>query len=60
MPLSIPARSLLGYIDSQPNRTSSQTYRRNACPDWETLLLYAADMPVRDISIQPSLIVPAS
>jgi predicted metalloprotease with PDZ domain len=27
--------------------------------DWETLMLYPANMPVRDIPIQPSLIVPA-
>ncbi len=27
--------------------------------DWETLLLYPANTPVRDIPIQPSLIVPA-
>jgi len=27
--------------------------------DWETLMVYPANMPVRDIPIQPSLIVPA-
>ena len=33
--------------------------QKTAVLDWETLLLYPANTPVRDISIQPSLIVPA-
>ena len=33
--------------------------QKMALLDWETLMLYPADTPVRDISIQPSLIVPA-
>ena len=33
--------------------------QKTAVLDWETLLLYPANMPVRDIPIQPSVIVPA-
>jgi len=33
--------------------------RKTAVLDWENLLLYPANMPVRDISIEPSVIVPA-
>jgi predicted metalloprotease with PDZ domain len=33
--------------------------QKSAVLDWETLLLYPADTPVREIAIQPSLIVPA-
>jgi predicted metalloprotease with PDZ domain len=33
--------------------------QKTAVLDWEDLLLYPANTPVRDISIQPSLIVPA-
>jgi predicted metalloprotease with PDZ domain len=33
--------------------------QKMAVLDWETLLLYPANTPVRDIPIQPSLIVPA-
>jgi len=33
--------------------------QKTAVLDWENLLLYPADTPVRDIPIQPSVIVPA-
>ncbi len=33
---------------------------KTAMLDWETLLLYPANAPVRDIPIQPSVIVPAA
>ena len=33
--------------------------RKLALLDWESLMLYPANTPVRDIAIQPSLIVPA-
>jgi len=33
--------------------------QKTAVLDWETLMLYPANTPVRDISIQPSVIVPA-
>jgi predicted metalloprotease with PDZ domain len=33
--------------------------QKTAVLDWENLLLYPANTPVRDISIQPSVIVPA-
>ena len=38
---------------------STNISRKLALLDWETLMLYPANIPVRDISIQPSLIVPA-
>jgi predicted metalloprotease with PDZ domain len=38
---------------------TARVSQKQAVLEWETLLLYPANTPVRDIAIQPSLIVPA-
>jgi len=38
---------------------TSRISQKMAAMEWETLLLYPANMPVRDIAIQPSVKVPA-
>lgn len=56
--LTIPAgvSTLHAHLDCIATANVSQ---KTAVLDWENLLLYPADTPVRGISIQPALIVPA-
>jgi predicted metalloprotease with PDZ domain len=56
--LTIPAgvTTLHAHLDCIVTANVSQ---KTAVLDWENLLLYPAGMPVRDIPIQPAVIVPA-
>src|SRR5580704_12463233 len=55
--LTIPTEvtSLHAHLDCIVTTNVSQ---KTAVLDWETLLIYPANTPVREIAIQPSLIVP--
>jgi predicted metalloprotease with PDZ domain len=50
------ATSLHAHLDCI---TTTRLSQKMAVLEWERLLLYPANLPVRDIPIQPSLIVPA-
>jgi predicted metalloprotease with PDZ domain len=56
--LTIPAgvATLHAHLDCIVTANASQ---KTAVLDWENLLLYPAIVPVRDIAIQPAVIVPA-
>jgi predicted metalloprotease with PDZ domain len=56
--LTIPAgvATLHAHLDCIVTANASQ---KTAVLDWENLLLYPANLPVRDVTIQPAVIVPA-